>query len=108
MTYVLLFVVLWTVAVFTEVTIAAVSLRGTIYDDRERAAAEYLLYARLGEEQYNKAGKIISSPVLLLFKYSWSTVYRLWLFHGNLVQKQASNTAWIGFGTYGIYWNPIA
>ena len=49
MTYVLLFVVLWTVAVFTEVTIAAVSLRGTIYDDRERAAAEYLLYARLGE-----------------------------------------------------------
>ena len=50
MTYVLLFVVLWTVAVFTEVTIAAVSLRGTIYNDRERAAAEYLLYARLGEE----------------------------------------------------------
>ena len=47
--YVLLFIVLWTVAVFTEVTIAAVSLRGTIYNDGERAAAEYLLYARLGE-----------------------------------------------------------
>ena len=45
----MLFIVLWTVAVFTEVTIAAVSLRGTIYNDGERAAAEYLLYARLGE-----------------------------------------------------------
>ena len=51
MSYVLLFIVLWTVAVFTEVTIAAVSLRGTIYNDGERAAAEYLLYARLGEKK---------------------------------------------------------
>ena len=47
--YVLLFIALWTVAVFTEVTIAAVSLRGTIYNDGERAAQEYLLYVRLGE-----------------------------------------------------------
>ena len=50
MSFVLLFIVLWTVAVFTEVTIAAVSLRGTIYNDGERAAAEYLLYVRLGEK----------------------------------------------------------
>ena len=65
MTYVLLFVVLWTVAVFTEVTIAAVSLRGTIYNDRERAAAEYLLYARLGEEA-RLARSLILLPLQLL------------------------------------------
>ena len=51
MSFVLLFIVLWTVAVFTEVTIATVSLRGTIYNDGERAAAEYLLYVRLGEKE---------------------------------------------------------
>ena len=51
-TYVLLFIVLWTVALLTEVTIAAVSLRGTIYNDGERSAAEYLLYVRLGENGF--------------------------------------------------------
>lgn len=47
--YVLFFIVLWAVALLTEVFIAAVALRGTIFNDQERRAAEYLLYVKLGE-----------------------------------------------------------
>ena len=92
MTYVLLFVVLWTVAVFTEVTIAAVSLRGTIYNDRERAAAEYLLYARLGEEA-RLARSLILLPLQLLSV--------LLEYFPHQPQKQAGDAVCIGFGTYG-------
>ncbi len=48
--YVLLFVVVWSVALLTEVTIAAVALKGTIFVDEERRAQEYLLYVKLGKE----------------------------------------------------------
>ena len=89
MTYVLLFVVLWTVAVFTEVTIAAVSLRGTIYNDRERAAAEYLLYARLGEEA-RLARSLILLPLQLLSV--------LLEYFPHQPQKQASDAR------CGLYW----
>ena len=47
--FVLLFIILWSVALLTEVTIAAVALRGTIFNDEERKAAEYLLYLKLSE-----------------------------------------------------------
>ncbi len=41
------FIVLWSLAFISEVTIAFVSLRGTIFNDKKRAAAEYLLYLKL-------------------------------------------------------------
>ena len=44
------FLVLWALALLTEAVIACVSMRGTIFDDEPRRAAQYLLYVKLGEE----------------------------------------------------------
>jgi len=43
------FVGLWSAALATEVAVAAVAIRGTVFDDSPRVAAEYLLYFKLGE-----------------------------------------------------------
>ena len=43
------FLVLWAVALLTELAIIVISMRGTIFQDEPRAAAEYLLYLKLGE-----------------------------------------------------------
>ena len=42
------FLLLWSVALLTELAIAAVAMRGTIFHDEPREAAEYLLYLKLG------------------------------------------------------------
>ena len=47
--YLLVFLVLWSMALLTEVSLAAVAFRGSIFDDQPRKAAEYLLYIKLGE-----------------------------------------------------------
>lgn len=49
-----IFTVLWSLALLTEVAIAAVAFRGSIFDDGPRRSAEYLLYAKLGEEEEEK------------------------------------------------------
>lgn len=43
------FLSLWSLALLTEAAVAAVALRGTIFHDGPRRAAEYLLYVKLGE-----------------------------------------------------------
>ena len=47
--YVVSFLVLWSVALATEVAIVVVSMRGTIFSDGPRRMAEFLLYVKLSE-----------------------------------------------------------